>query len=112
MAFSRPNRRGRSGAIENSSEGYGHHAGYTLDHNQAFGGQGNSGSGPVVLVGTAPGRAADSSGLSIPLLCWHSRMKKPHAGVSTLGHQRACQHVPGVIQVEEINQSTLKRRLR
>jgi hypothetical protein len=51
---------GFGGAIDNSSGGTATISGCTFDHNQALGGQGNSGSGAVVLVGTALGGAVDS----------------------------------------------------
>src|SRR5262249_10910652 len=44
---------GYGGAIDNSSGGTATISSCTLDHNQAFGGRGNKGSGAVVLVGAA-----------------------------------------------------------
>src|SRR4029077_17675977 len=51
---------GQGGVIDNEFDATVTITGCTLDHNQALGGQGNSGSGAVVLVGTALGGAADS----------------------------------------------------
>jgi hypothetical protein len=52
---------GAGGAIDNEFGDSATISGCDLDHNQALGGNSNSGSGPVVLVGTALGGAANSA---------------------------------------------------